>query len=334
MKKSKFCFLFVVLVFLGILIVELKAENLADQKIRKPLNIAHRGACGYLPEHTLQAKAMAYAMDIDFLEQDVVLTKDIIPVVLHDIHLDTVTDVAVVYPQRARKDGRYYVADFTLAEIRKLKVNERINLKTGKRVFPQRFPGKKSLFRISTLVEEIEMIQGLNDATGKNIGIYTEIKSPAWHRKEGLNISEVVLETLADYGYKDAKDNCYLQCFEADELKRIKNELNCKLKLIQLLEDDCNLKEVAEYACGIGPWIGQIITDVDKNNQPVISDLVKRAHAVGLKVHPYTFRIDSGFYSINSTTLLKILFKKVKINGIFSDFPDVSGKFLKAHLNE
>ncbi len=88
-----------------------------------PIVIAHRGASGYLPEHTLEAKALAHAMGADFLEQDLVLTKDDVPVVLHDIHLDTVTDVATRFPDRKRDDGRYYALDFTVAEIKQLRAD-------------------------------------------------------------------------------------------------------------------------------------------------------------------------------------------------------------------
>ena len=101
--------------------------------------IAHRGASGYLPEHTLPAKAMAYAMNADFLEQDVVATRDDQLVVLHDIFLDRVTDVAERFPRRARTDGRYYVRDFDLDDIRQLNVTERLT-ETGLPVYPGRFP--------------------------------------------------------------------------------------------------------------------------------------------------------------------------------------------------
>lgn len=84
------------------------------------LVIAHRGASGYLPEHTIAAKAMAYAQGADFIEQDLVMSKDDHVIVLHDHHLETVTDVRDVFPGRARADGRYYVIDFTLAELRQL----------------------------------------------------------------------------------------------------------------------------------------------------------------------------------------------------------------------
>ena len=103
----------------------------------RPLIIAHRGACGYLPEHTLEAKALAYGMGADYLEQDVVATRDDRLLVSHDVHLDTVTDVAERFPTRAREDGRFYARDFDLAEIKTLNVHERHNpfIKDGLRMF-------------------------------------------------------------------------------------------------------------------------------------------------------------------------------------------------------
>ena len=106
----------------------------------KPVVIAHRGASGYLPEHTLEAKVLAHAMGADFLEQDVVLTKDDVPIVMHDIQLETISDVARRFPDRQRTNGHYYALDFTVAEIKQLHANERINPKTGKAVYPNRFP--------------------------------------------------------------------------------------------------------------------------------------------------------------------------------------------------
>src|SRR6266478_3317261 len=146
--------------------------------------IAHRGASGYLPEHTLEAKAVAHAMGADFLEQDLVLSMDGVPVVMHDIHVDTVTDVARRFPDRKRADGRYYAIDFTLAELKSLHITERFNPKTGRAVYEGRFPLWQSTFAIPTLEEELQLIQGLNRSTGRNVGIYPEIKSPSWHREK------------------------------------------------------------------------------------------------------------------------------------------------------
>ncbi|MFZ5953391.1 MAG: glycerophosphodiester phosphodiesterase [Candidatus Rifleibacteriota bacterium] len=304
------------------------AQNVA------PINIAHRGASGYLPEHTLPAKALAHGMGADYIEQDLVLTKDNQPIVVHDIHLDTVTDVAARFPDRKREDGRYYAIDLTLAEIKTLKVTERLDLKTGAAVYPQRFPTGRSEFRISTLAEELELVQGLNKSTGREAGIYPEIKEPAWHRQQGADISPIVLKILADYGYKSRDSKCFLQCFEAEELKRIKNELKSELPLIQLLEENADLDSVASYATGIGPWIGQIITGKNPDGTLVFSNLVEEAHARKLLVHPYTFRIDALVHEIPQNELLTVLFEKVKIDGIFSDFPDVTAQYLKNRNTE
>ena len=137
----------------------------------KKIVIAHRGASGYLPEHTMASKAMAYAMQPDFLEQDIVLSKDNVPIVIHDIHLDTVTDVAVKFPDRKRKDGSYYVIDFMFKELLELNVTERIDPNTGKVVYKNRFPLRKSTFKLHCLQDEIEMIQGLNKSTGNIINV-------------------------------------------------------------------------------------------------------------------------------------------------------------------
>jgi len=112
--------------------------------VAEPLVIAHRGASGYLPEHTLAAKALAHGQGADYLEQDVVLTADDVPIVLHDIHLDSTTDVADRFPDRARPDGRWYAVDFSLAEVRQLAVGERLG-RDGTAAFPGRFPADRRL---------------------------------------------------------------------------------------------------------------------------------------------------------------------------------------------
>ena len=126
----------------------------------RPVVIAHRGASGHVPEHTLPAKALAYAMGADYLEQDVVATRDGELVVLHDIYLDRVSDIAARFADRARADGRFYVRDFDLAEIKTLKVKERVNA-DGTRVYPGRFDSTDEIFRVQTFAEELEFIAEL-----------------------------------------------------------------------------------------------------------------------------------------------------------------------------
>ncbi|MEW4531170.1 glycerophosphodiester phosphodiesterase [Maioricimonas sp. JC845] len=318
----------------------------------QPVVIAHRGASGYLPEHTLEAKAMAHAMGADYLEQDVVLTKDGIPVVLHDIHLDTVTDVRDRFPDRHRDDGRYYAIDFTLEEIRTLNASERFSHKTGRAVYPKRFPAHSSRFEVPTLAEELELIQGLNRSTGRTAGIYPEIKQPGWHRSEGQDISRIVLDVLHKYGYRTKDDPIFLQCFEEDELRRIREELGAEFRLVQLVSDrstvgkaatatppdldtlNRELKRFAEFADGIGPALPAIIPGVDDSGAPRVTPLVERAHAHGLVVHPWTFRSDAmPAFCDDMDTLLGWHLNAAKIDGLFTDFPDQPVRFLKSSRN-
>ncbi len=264
MKPIIFLTLLTIICFIGCNSTTKKQETMQFKSGK--IVIAHRGASGYLPEHTLEAKAMAYAMQPDFLEQDLVLSKDNVPIVIHDIHLETVTDVADKFPQRDRKDGRYYVIDFNYDELLQLNVAERFDPNTKKAVYPKRFPLWKSNFKLHSLQDEIELIQGLNKSTGHNIGIYPEIKEPDFHHKEGKDISKIVLKILTNYGYATKKDNCILQCFDAKELKKIRQELKSELFLVQLTEnknDERNLKEFATYADGVGPWYKHLVSGKD-----------------------------------------------------------------------
>lgn len=308
-----------------------------------PIVIAHRGASGYLPEHTLEAKALAHAMGADFLEQDLVLSKDNVPVVLHDIYIDTVTDVAARFPERQRDDGRYYALDFTVAELKQLRVTERINVKTGKAVFPGRFPAGKSSFQIPTLEEELEFIAGLNKSTGRTAGIYPEIKQPAWHRKQGRDISRVVLPILERHGYRTKADACWVQCFEYDEVKRIRAELGWKGRLVQLmgtkkgddgtdfeyLRSTAGLAELAKVADGIGPALASVISGKSVADRK-ITTLVKDAHAHKLAVHPYTVRADELPKTVASLgELHRLLFIEAGVDGVFTDFPDRTAAFVQ-----
>lgn len=313
----------IIFLMLSLSCSEHRPEPTMEIQKNKKVVIAHRGASGYLPEHTLPAKAMAYAMGADYLEQDIVLSKDNVPIVIHDIHLETVTDVAKKFPMKKRNDGRFYVIDFTFEELKKLNVSERFDPATNKAVFPNRFPLFTSSFKLHSLQEEIEFIQGLNKSSGKNMGIYPEIKEPEFHRKEGKDISKIVLAVLKDYGYKTKKDKCILQCFDSKELKRIRNEFKSELFLVQLMEfkSDEKLEEIAAYADGIGPWIPQIIKGKE-NGKWQITDLVANAHKLNLKVHAYTFRADQLGDFDSFEALLQVALYEANVDGVFTDFPD------------
>tara|TARA_B100000965_G_scaffold368799_1_gene355719 strand:+ start:842 stop:1771 length:930 start_codon:yes stop_codon:yes gene_type:complete len=304
------------------------------------IKIAHRGASGYLPEHTLQAASYAHALGADYIEQDVVLSKDSIPVVLHDIYLNSVTNVKHKYSDRKRRDGNWYVSDFTLSELKELSVNERLHSNGIEAVYPNRFPINKGNFQVSTLSEHIELIQGLNASTMRNVGIYPEIKRPKWHRKEGLDISKITVDLLKQYGYSNNEDKIFLQCFDSKELKRIKNELTSSLPLIQLIgsnswgesEDDFSymisengIKEVSKYAVGIGPYL-QLNYNVSlKSRDFTPSQMIKYARQNNLLIHPYTIRKDSIPLDFkNFEEMVKWFINILKADGIFTDFVDLT----------
>jgi glycerophosphoryl diester phosphodiesterase len=308
-----------------------------------PLVIAHRGACGYLPEHTLAAKALAHGMGADYLEQDVVLSKDGVPVVMHDIHLDTISDVAARFPGRERDDGRFYALDFTVEEMKQLEVTERVHHATGAAVYPGRFPIGASGLRIVTLDEELRFIAGLNFSTGRAVGVYPEIKKPSWHLAQGADLGRAVVEVLHRHGYRTKDDLCILQCFEFDEIKRLRGELGWRGRLLQAMGGGASgeggsdfarmrtpegLEELARWVDVIGPPFGSIITGASPEARG-ITRLVEDAHRAGLKVHAYTARQDDLPGNARSMDdLHKVLFEEAGIDGVFTDFPDVTRKLL------
>lgn len=298
--------------------------------------IAHRGAPGYVPEHSLLGVAMAHSFNVDYIEPDLVLSKDNKLVVLHDIHIDTTTNVKEIFPKRKRKDGRFYAIDFTLNELKRLSLNERINLKTGKRVFPNRYPLKKTKLEIPTFKEFLELVNELNKTRNKNIGIYPEIKSPEFHMREGKDIAKITFQFLDKNNLNRKDADIYVQCFYPMTLIRLKDEMKAKFPMIQLIAENSwnessidydnlqsyeGLKDMAPYIKGIGPYINQLYTIEDGKIKK--TQLVEWAHKLGLKVHAYTHREDSlppGFKA--EKELLDFLFNEVKIDGIFSDFSD------------
>jgi glycerophosphoryl diester phosphodiesterase len=294
----------------------------------EPLIIAHRGASGYLPEHTLAAYSLAYAQGADYLEPDLMMSADGHPVALHDRTLDAVSDVRAVFPGRARADGLHYVVDFTLAELRRLTLNERIDPTTGTMRYPQRFPADRGRFQVVTLPELIELVQGLNHSTGRRVGIYPELKAVAFHAEEGHDITATVLSILDRYGYRSADDGCIVQSFEAEPLLRLREEFGSRLALVQLLGDDAaaytteDLTAIAAYADGIGPPVGSIVSSVDSDGVPVVSALVRDAQALGLMVHPYTFRADALPPGVTFEAWLALFTDEIGVDGVFTDHPD------------
>lgn len=329
----------------------------------RPLVIAHRGASGYLPEHTLAAKAFAYAQGADYIEQDVVMSRDNALIVFHDLILDRTTDVAERFPDRARDDGHFYVVDFDLAELRQIAVSEGFNRSNEsiEALYPARFPPFTSRFRLHTLAEEIELVQGLNHSTGRNVGIYPELKSPWFHHLEDKDLATAVLQTLKDYDYHAMDARVFLQSFDYNELLRVHNELlpalAMEIPLVQLIADnswnetfeigaDGNLipydyqwmhsedgiNKLARIVNGIGPQLNMLVSPLSGTDNPRISSLVESAHAAGLVVHPYTFRREATqipSYATDFNNLLSLFIEQVGVDGLFTDFPDLVLQYLE-----
>ncbi|MEE2778127.1 MAG: glycerophosphodiester phosphodiesterase family protein [Acidobacteriota bacterium] len=288
------------------------ASSILPMSIRaaEPIVIAHRGASGYLPEHTLEAYALAHGMDADFIEPDLVRTRDGAFICLHDIYLEATTDVEEVFPDRGRDDGRWYAADFDLAEIRMLRAHERL---------PGRFPQQaEARFAVPTFEEMIELVQALNRSTSREAGIYPELKAPSFHREAGLGMEAPFLELVRHYGYIDAESPIFVQSFEPgalEELRRLGSSLR-QVFLIggQVAVDESALQAYSSFADGIGPSKHLLFRD---------PEIVRRAHAAGLLVHSYTLRADDipeAFTTFDEE--LEELFGVLAVDGAFTDFPD------------
>jgi len=296
--------------------------------------IAHRGASGYLPEHTLVGKALAYGLGADYLEQDVVATRDAELVVLHDLYLDDVSDVAQRFPDRHRRDGLHYAIDFDLAELQQLTLFERRTPGTRTAKYPGRFPAGIGVARIATLDDELRLIQGLNQSTGRAVGVYSEIKDPQWHREHGIDLSSLLLAKLQVFGYSRPEHAAFVQCFDAAELLRVHEELGCELRLIQLVGNEpvyaelltpAGLARVARYAFGLGPGHTQLVAD--EAGRPKITALTTRARELGLRLHPYTFRREElPGYATTLEQLLEVFLGQARVEGVFCDFPDVAAR--------
>ena len=300
----------------------------SDQTQNAPIVIGHRGASGYLPEHTTESAVLAHALLADYIEQDCVLSKDGAPVVLHDLILDDVSNAAIVFPDRKRADGHWHVMDFTLQELRTLTITERRSPNRAWKDKGTRFPLETGSCRISTLAEHLQLIQGLNKSRTHQAGVYVEIKDPAAHHAAGLDSAKAILDVLAEYGYVSADDHIYLQCFDEAEVRRLRNELKTRMLIIQLLSqpaDVAKLKELARVADGVGVPLHHVVTGKGKDGAPQVTDLVHNAHANGLQVHVWTFRTDAlPEYVESPTEYLEWLVVAGGVDGIFADQPDVA----------
>lgn len=263
----------------------------------RPIVIAHRGCSGERPEHTLAAYARAIDQGADVIEPDLVPTRDGVLVARHENEIGGTTDVAR-HPQFAARrttrtiDGQavtgWFVEDFTLAELKTLRARERLpELRPANTAFDGRF-------EIPTLAEIVALAQA------RGVGLYPETKHPTYFAGIGLGTDAPLVAQLHAAGWSGPDDPVFIQSFEVANLKRIAGLT--RLRLIQLMDGQGGpadgavpsyammatpggLREVAAYAYGIGPNKAQLGR----------GDLVRDAHAAGLRVHPWTFRAENPF---------------------------------------
>jgi len=260
-----------------------------------PIVIAHRGASGHRPEHTLAAYELGARQGADYIEPDLVSTSDGQLVVRHENEISGTTDVASrpeFADRRTSKaiDGKtldgWFTEDFTLAELKTLRAKERI---------PELRPGNTEhdgRYEIPTFQEVIDLAARLS------VGIYPETKHAAYHRSIGLPLEPALVAALRANGLDRAGAQVFVQSFEAESLRALRAEL--PLRLVQLLgahapaaRDD--LRAIAEYADGVGPAKARIVPlDADGASLPATS-FIEDAHRAGLLVHPYTFRRENAF---------------------------------------
>ena len=279
-----------------------------------PVNIAHRGASAYAPEHTLPAYSMALEMGADYVEQDLQLTRDGVLICMHDTTLERTTNVEEVFPDRAtevewRGDQRqvWRVADFTLAEIKTLDAGS---------WFGDEFAGT----RVPTFQEAIDLVKG-------QAGMYPETKAPEEYEALGLAMEAELARVLAanalDTSAGQTGTPIYIQSFSPESLKRMYGLTGDTYDLVQLvggaqaetLLTDDGLRGIAEYADGIGPAVPLIANDPSR---------AVAARELGLEVHPYTVRasrLPDGF--ADAGAYMRHLFDDLGATGVFTDNPDL-----------
>lgn len=311
--------------------------------ISHPVIIGHRGASGLRPEHTLGAYRVAVDGGADFIEPDLVSTRDGVLVARHENAIRDTTDIAA-HPEFASRrttktiDGNtatdWFVEDFTLAELKTLRARERL---------PGLRPGNTAwdgVFGIPTFAEILALAANESSRTGRTIGVYPETKHPSYFTAIGLPLEATMIAQLDAAGFRGMDDAAFIQSFEAGNLKALRPLTG--LRLIQLIGDDApaddpgapydtmvtegGLADIAAYADGIGPAKARVIAD------GTATRLVADAHAAGLLVHPWTFRSENEFLPAylrrgsdpaahGDAAAEYAAFFAAGVDGVFSDFP-------------
>lgn len=321
-----------------------------------PIIIGHRGAAGERPEHTIESYAHAIAAGADFIEPDLVATRDGVLVARHENEIGSTTDVAS-HPAFAARwtskviDGTtvtgWFTEDFTLAELQALRARERL---------PDLRPANTAWdgqFAIPTFAEILTLARSASLALGRTIGVYPETKHPTYFASIGLPLEPDLIRQLDDANYRTRNDAAIIQSFEVGNLKAMRAMTG--LRLIQLIDDGhpadapgiwydamvtpAGLCEVALYADGIGPAKRRIVPRNGAGRSLPATSLIADAHAAGLVVHPWTFRAENAFLPVelrrgddpaaHGDAAAEIAqFAALGVDGLFTDFPAIAAAAL------
>lgn len=317
----------------------------------RPLVIGHRGAAGHLPDHTLEGYKLAIEMGADFVEPDLVATKDGVLIARHEPMLGATTDIAD-RPEFAKRKNTYemdganitdwFASDLTLAEVKGLR---------AKQPLTERDPSKNGVFAIPTLDEIIALVKAESARLGRPIGIYPETKHPSHHVALGLPLEDRLLKALADAGWTSKTSPVIVQSFDSASLKALRAKTS--VRLAQLVPGETPitravLEEIKTYADGVAPAKSLLLpsenVDRDADGKPddlnadgVLDErdrvllagtsLVQEAHDVGLFVHTWTLRSEPrrllSDYAGNPAAEYQALYA-LGVDGVFTDFPDAA----------
>ena len=331
----------------------LTSNTLAEFK--KPLILGHRGASGYRPEHTLAAYQLAIDMGADYIEPDLVMTKDKVLMARHENEISGTTNVAEIFPDRKTTkevDGvkvtGWFIEDFTLKEIKKLRAKERLDFRDHS------FDGK---FEVPTFSEILKLVKKQSKKIKRTIGVYPETKHPSYFNNIGLPLEVALIEELNKQGLNAKNSPVFIQSFELGSLKKIKSLSS--LPLIFLIDDPDkipfdfvlegkkttylellkpeSLKELSSTISGIGPHKRYIIPVNDKDEKLPPTELIKLVHSLGLLIHPYTFRSENRYlhkdYKGDAQNEY-LEFYRLGVDGVFTDFSDQAIKARELFLKE
>lgn len=321
----------------------------------KPIVIAHRGASGYLPEHTLEGYELAVRQGADYIEPDLVPTKDGHLVARHENDISETTNVANHPEFASRKttkivDGRsitgWFTEDFTLPELKTLRAR-------GRNRASRAYDGR---FQIVTFEEVLRSVRAWEKQYKRTIGVYPETKHPSYFRRLGHPIEEPMLSILSRFGYGGADAPVFIQSFEVGNLQRLKTLT--EIPLVQLVDDSgapqdwveagrketyadmvrpAGLADVAAYAQAVSPYKLMLIRRKQDGSLGANTGLIEAAHAAGLKVHSWTFRSENQYLppALRSSTdpdgngelsqEVRAYFE-AGLDGVFSNMPDQAVK--------